>query len=63
MTFHNKLELFVPGKHFQPSLMFAGKAGAYPSEALLGRLLALITNIRLSWKGLPGTNALRNLRP
>jgi hypothetical protein len=23
---------FVPGKPFQPSLMFAGKAGAYPSE-------------------------------
>ncbi len=23
-----------PGKLFQPSLMFAGKAGAYPSEAL-----------------------------
>ncbi len=25
--------VFVPGKRFQPSLMFAGKAGAYPSEA------------------------------
>jgi hypothetical protein len=25
--------VFVPGKPFQPSLMFAGKAGAYPSEA------------------------------
>ncbi len=23
----------MPGKPFQPSLMFAGKAGAYPSEA------------------------------
>jgi hypothetical protein len=22
--------VFVPGKPFQPSLMFAGKAGAYP---------------------------------
>ncbi len=47
---------------FQPSLMFAGKAGAYPSEALLkglypqnldklektylGQTLHLITNIR-----------------
>jgi hypothetical protein len=30
--FRNKL-LFVPGKPFQPSLMFAGKSGAYPSEA------------------------------
>jgi hypothetical protein len=25
--------LFVPGKPLQASLMFAGKAGAYPSEA------------------------------
>jgi hypothetical protein len=24
---------FVPDKFFQPGLMFAGKAGAYPSEA------------------------------
>jgi hypothetical protein len=37
--------VFVPGKPFQPSLMFAGKAGGYPSEALfrcsaIGRLLA-----------------------
>ncbi len=32
--FHNKLEhLFVPGKPFQTSLKFAGKVGAYPSEA------------------------------
>ncbi len=27
------LYVFIPGKLFQPSLMFAGKAGAYPSEA------------------------------
>jgi hypothetical protein len=25
--------VFVPGKPFQPSLMFAGKAGTYPSVA------------------------------
>jgi hypothetical protein len=25
--------MFVPGKLFQPSLMFVGKTGAYPSEA------------------------------
>jgi len=25
--------VFVPGKPFQPSIMFAGKTGAYPSEA------------------------------
>jgi hypothetical protein len=28
------------------------------SAKLLGRLLALPTNIRLGWKGVPGTNAL-----
>jgi hypothetical protein len=42
--------------------MIAGKGGAYPNKAsfrlLLARLLALPTNIRLGWKGLPGTNAL-----
>ncbi len=48
--------MFVPGKPFQLSLMFAGKAGAYPRvEHLKG---ALPTNIRLGWKGLPGTNTL-----
>jgi hypothetical protein len=34
MDLCKKLE-FVPGKPFQPSLMFAGKVGAYPSEAPL----------------------------
>jgi len=38
--------------------MFAGKVGAYPSESLQGRPLALPTNIRLGWKGLPRTNTL-----
>jgi hypothetical protein len=43
--------------------MFVGKAGAHPVKNLLaaplkGRFLALPTNIRLGWKGLPGTNAL-----
>jgi hypothetical protein len=34
MNVHNKLVLSLAfGKHFQPSLMLAGKAGAYPSEA------------------------------
>jgi hypothetical protein len=37
--------------------MSADKAGSYPSEAP-GRLLALLTDIRLGWKGLPGTNVL-----
>jgi hypothetical protein len=56
--------VFVPGKSFQPSLMFVGKARAYPSEVpfrcpTLGLALALPTNIRLGWKGLPGTNTLQ----
>ncbi len=34
MNFPNKLEYLFPGKPLQPSLMFAGKAGAYPSEAV-----------------------------
>jgi hypothetical protein len=39
--------------------MFASKVGAYPSGApLYGRLLALLANIRISWKGLKGTNTL-----
>jgi len=43
--------------------MVAGKAGTYHSEApsdapLKGRLLASPTNIRLGWKGFPGTTAL-----
>jgi hypothetical protein len=49
----------VPGKPFQPSLVFAGKARAYPSEAPFRcKLLASPTNITLDWKGLPGTNTL-----
>ncbi len=65
--------MFVPGRHFQPSVMFASNAGTYPSEAhfrlkILGTLLALPTNIRLGWKSLSGTNTLpytniRILRP
>ncbi len=58
-------QLFVPCKPFQPSLVLAGKSGAYLSEApfrcsLNGRLQALPTKTRLGWKGLPGTNTLAN---
>jgi hypothetical protein len=44
--------------------MFVGMAGAYPSETdlsgapLQARLLALLTNNRLSWKGFPESNTL-----
>ncbi len=30
--FSKEARVFVPGKPLQPSLMLAGKAGAYPSE-------------------------------
>ncbi len=46
--------MFVPGKPFQFSLMFAGKARVYPIEAPF----TLHTNIRLGWKSLPGTYTL-----
>jgi len=56
--------MFVPGKHSQISLMFVGKAGAYPRVKHLsgappkGRPLDFPMNIRLGWIGLPGTNTL-----
>ncbi len=65
----NRIEVFttVPGKSFQPGLMFAGKAGACPSEApfrcsTLGCPLTLLPNIRLGWKDVPGTNTLAYYR-
>ncbi len=45
--------MFVPGKPYQPNLMFAGKTGAYPTEV---DFLALPENVRLGWKGLSETN-------
>jgi hypothetical protein len=62
MDFRNKL-VSVPGKPFQPSLMFAAKAGANPRLENLKiashrQVLAITANIRLGWKGLPGTNTL-----
>ncbi len=55
--------MFVLGKPFQSSIMFLGKAGAELSDApfrysTLVRLLASPVNIRLGWKGFPGTNIL-----
>jgi len=59
--------VFVPGTLSQFSLMFAGKAGAYPNDTPLdspleGSFLTLPTNIRLGWKILPGTNTLAYLK-
>ncbi len=52
--------MFALGKHLQPSLMFAGKAGAYPIEALHSRVGSWRhpTNMILGWKGLSRTNTL-----
>jgi hypothetical protein len=57
MKFRNRL-VFISGRPFQLRL-FVSKARAYLSGAtlrLLGKPLALSTNIRQGWKGLPGTN-------
>ncbi len=43
----------VTVKPFQPSQVFACKAGAYPND-----LLASPTNTRQGWKGMSGTNTL-----
>jgi hypothetical protein len=49
----------VSGKLFQTCLIFVNKAGAYPKVLhSRRRLLAIPTNIRPSWKGLPRINTL-----
>jgi hypothetical protein len=48
--------VFVTVRHFCPSLIFVGKAGAYPSSK--GWLLTLTANIKLGWNWLTWTNTL-----
>ncbi len=50
--------MFVPGKLFQPSLMFKSRIGAYQSEANEGFPVVSLTNFKLGWKAMPGTNTL-----
>ncbi len=50
--------MFVPGKPFQPSVVFAGGQSLPEWSTFQGRLLASPTNTTLGWKGLPGTNTL-----
>ncbi len=63
-AFSYEARAFIPGKPFQPSLMFAGKARAYPMwstfQVLHSRVGSppFLTNIRLGGKGLPRTKAL-----
>ncbi len=49
--------VFVPGKPFKPSLVYAGKAKTYLKATSVRPALALLANIMLSWKRLPGTNS------
>ncbi len=59
MNIRKKGRVFVPGKPFHLTLMIVSKAGANLSGVLLkALLLALTTNIRLGWKGLPVTNTI-----
>ncbi len=49
--------MFVLGKPFQPCPKFLGKASSLPKEVLHFRQAPVLpANIRLGWKGLPGTN-------
>jgi hypothetical protein len=53
--------MFAPCKPLQDSIVFAGKAGAYPSETPFrcsapGYPPALSTNNILGWKGFPGAD-------
>jgi hypothetical protein len=55
--------VLVPEKPFQPSLKFVGEARSLPYSGAPEKrftqvALALPANIRLGWKGLPGTNTL-----
>ncbi len=55
--------MFVLGRPFQLSIMFANKAGVYPSVtpfrcSTLGKALGLATNTRLGWESPPETNTL-----
>ncbi len=61
-NFHNML-VFVPGKPSSIVHCLRARPGAYPrvehlKGASIGQVLALPTNIRLGYKGLPGTNTL-----
>jgi hypothetical protein len=49
--------VFVPGRPIHPSLMFASKARIL-FRCFTREGLVLLANIRLGWKGLPGTNNL-----
>ncbi len=43
--------MFVPGKPFQPSPMFVGKAGAYPSGAITDLSVDVVSSRRRAVSG------------
>jgi hypothetical protein len=53
----NKADRFFLTRLFQVSLILTSKAVTYLSESPSNLLGSLLKNIRLGWKGLPGTNA------
>jgi hypothetical protein len=55
--FSLQARVFVPGKPFQPSLMFVGEARSLPYGAP-EKCFTRVGSIRLGWQGLPGTNTL-----
>jgi hypothetical protein len=62
-NFRNKLEWLSLASHSSLVLCLSVRPGAHPSVEFLkgsshGKALALPTNIRLVWKGLPGPNTL-----
>ncbi len=50
--------MIVSGRHFQPSLIFAGKARSLPKSGAFCKDLALPAYIRIGRKSLPETNTL-----
>ncbi len=50
--------VFVPGRPFQPCLIFVGKARSLPWSETPGYTLDLLKNVRLAWRNLPGTKTL-----
>ncbi len=65
MAVINSAQQSVTVSHFRPSLIFGGKAGAYPSgrySNLRQGSFAFSANISLGWKGLTATKELRLLQ-
>jgi hypothetical protein len=53
----------VPGRSLQPKIIFASKAGVYPSDAPFMYTPLLAKNITPGLEGLPGTNTIYLIGP